>query len=191
MKAPKDISSRYNEILPGVYELVPNSTYHKSDGLSRSNVCDIEDSIKMYLMRKNNKEEPSDAMIKGSALHDLVLLPDEYKKNYVVSPVHTKSAKAYKKCIEDNPGKTVISIRDSDDIYRMRDALYENPTIKNILDQSSVLREVCIWVEHPVTGLLLKVRPDLIIDHTIKDKIRTNLQIQPEDRMIYPDTYFP
>ena len=169
MVAPKNIVDGYNQILPGIYELVPNEVYHASGGLSRSNLSDISDSVGLYHIRKNNPDKPTDAMIKGSALHDLVLLPDEFKKNYVVSPVHTKTAKAYKKCVEDNPDKSVISIRDSDDIHFMRDALYDNPTIRVILDQNSILREVSLWVKEPITELLLKARPDLISDGIIYD----------------------
>ena len=174
MKIPKEIVDGYTEILPSIFELVPNNTYHQVDGLSKTNLCDISESVSYYHMKKNKPDDPTDSMIKGSALHDLVLLPDEFKKNYVVSPVHTKTAKAYKKCIEDNPDKMVLSIRDSDDVHYMRDSLYANPSIRSILESKSILREVSIWAEHPATGLLVKVRPDLISDGIIFDLKSTN-----------------
>lgn len=166
---PKEIRSKYTEVMPGVYELVPNEEYHASDGLSKTTICQIHESIALYQMMKASPQKPTDPMIKGSAFHDLVLLPGEYKKNYLVGPTIGKATKAHKQCVFDHPHKTVITSGTSSDIYSMRDALYDNPGIKKILDSKTTLREVSIWVKDPITGLTLKVRPDLISDGVIYD----------------------
>ena len=75
MTAPVNITSKYTEVMPGVYELVPNDEYHSSDGISKTNVCDIYESIAQYQIHKASPQRPTDPMIKGSAFHDLVLLP--------------------------------------------------------------------------------------------------------------------
>lgn len=169
MTAPKEIRDNYEEILPGIYSLVPNEVYHASDGLSKTNVCDINDSIAQYNLKKLNPIKQTDPMIKGSAFHDLVLLPDEYHNTYIVSSTKGKDTIAYKKLKEDNPDKITITSGMSDDIYRMRDALYDNPAIREILEAEGSMREISIWVKDPVTGLTLKCRPDILLDGVIYD----------------------
>jgi len=186
MTAPKEIRSKYTEAMPGVYELVPNEEYHASDGLSKTTICQIHESIALYQMMRASPQKPTDPMIKGSAFHDLVLLPEVYKKNYLVGPTIGKATKAHKKCVFDHPHKTVITSGVSDDIYSMRDALYDNPGIKKILDSKTTLREVSIWVKDPITGLTLKIRPDLISDGVIYDLKST---IAPHSRAFLHSVY--
>lgn len=170
MNAPSNITKNYQEVLPGIYSLVPNSEYHSSEGLSRTNLCDIADySVSTYLMNKSKPDKPSDPLIKGSAFHDLVLLPEEYHKNYLVGPTKDKRSKSWKEFEKDNPGKTIITPGMADDIHYMRDALYDNPSIREILEADTILREVSIWAIDPITELLVKIRPDIIVDGVIYD----------------------
>jgi len=186
MTAPNNITSKYTEVMPGVYELVPNDEYHSSDGISKTNVCDIYESIAQYQMHKAYPQKPTDPMIKGSAFHDLVLLPDEYKKNYQVSSTKGKNTEAYKKCVLDHPHQTVITTGMADDIHYMRDALYDNPSIKEVLESKTILREVSCWVKDESTGLLLKIRPDIITDGIIFDLKST---IAPHSRAFLHSVY--
>ena len=186
MTAPANISSNYEEVTPGVYALVPNNEYHSSDGIGKTNVCDIYESIAQYEMHKASPQKPTDPMIKGSAFHDLVLLPNEYHKNYFVSPTVGKTTKAHKQCVLDHPHQTVITSGMADDCFRMRDALYDNPSIKEVLDSKTILREVSIWVKDPPTGLLLKIRPDIITDGVIYDLKST---IAPHSRAFLHSVY--
>ena len=186
MTAPVNITSKYTEVMPGVYELVPNDEYHSSDGISKTNVCDIYESIAQYQMHKASPQRPTDPMIKGSAFHDLVLLPSEYKKNYFVASVKGKATKLYKQCVLDHPHQTVITTGMADDIHYMRDALYDNPAIKEVLESKTILREVSLWVVDPLTGLLLKIRPDIIVDGVIYDLKST---IAPHSRAFLHSVY--
>ena len=175
MSAPSNIRNNYEEVLPGIYSLVPNEVYHQSEGLSKTDLTDIVDySIATYQMRKNNPPRPTDPMIKGSAFHDLVLLPDEYKKNYLVGPTVSRSTKKWKEVAADNPDCIIITPGMSDDIHYMRDALYKNPTIRSILESDTILREVSIWQTDPSTSFIVKIRPDIITDGIIFDLKSTN-----------------
>lgn len=177
--APKNIQDSYKEIIPGVYQYVPNEVYHSSDGISKSNIVDISKSISTYLHRKKFPLKQTDSMLKGSALHDLVLLPDVFKKNYVVCPFKKDArTKKYKDFLEEHPDKDILTVGMSDDVHAMRDALYKNPTIKEILDSKTLLREVSIWSKDIDTGLLLKVRPDLLANGVIWD-LKTTISPTP------------
>jgi exodeoxyribonuclease VIII len=167
--APQEIRDNYEEIIPGVYALVPNEVYHASEGLSKTNLCDIDEAISVYKMRKAAPQKQTDPMLKGSAFHDLVLLPDVYKQTYLVGPTIGKATKANKQFIIDNPDRIVITVGMADDIHYMRDALYKNPQIREILESDTVLREVSMWVRHNWGDLLCKIRPDIIEGGVIYD----------------------
>ena len=167
--APKNITDKYEEVIPGVYGLVPNEEYHASEGINKSSICDIFESIAGYNLRKASPQKQTDPMLKGSAFHDLCLLPDVYKQTYLVGPTIGSKTKAHLKCVEENPDRTILTTGMADDVHYMRDALYDNPEIRGILDSDTILREVSMWVDDPFTGLLLKTRPDIIHDGVIYD----------------------
>jgi exodeoxyribonuclease VIII len=170
MTAPAHIKNNYEEVMPGYYLGVENEKYHSTDGVGHTNLCDIKDkSIDYYNMRKNSQEKPTDPLIRGGAVHSLTLTPDEYKRLYLVGPTINRNTKKWKEFILDHPHKIVIPPRMADDIHYMRDALYDNPYIKEILDSKTILREVSSWVTDPDTGILLRFRPDIIVDGIIYD----------------------
>jgi hypothetical protein len=189
--APQNIRDGYEEAIPGVYQLVPNEVYHSSNGISKTNVCDIHESISQYHMRKRSPTKQTDPMIKGSAFHDLVLLPEVYKRDYIVGPTIGKATKKHKAFQEEHPDRTVLTTGTADDIHYMRDALYKNPEIREVLESNTILREVSIWAHHPETNLLVKIRPDIIEGGIIHDLKST---INPHSRgflhSVYKYSYF-
>ena len=179
MAAPKEIRDNYEEVMPGVYAGVPNDLYHSVDGLSKTTICELAKSVSHYKMHKAMEHKPTAAMQKGSAFHDLTLLPDVYKHDYRVSPVHTKTSKAWKAFAKENPGLTILAPRDADDVHHMRDALYDNPGMKPYLSSKTILREVCMWAYDSDTNLLLKQRSDLIANGWLIDLKSTSGGVGP------------
>ena len=188
--APRVIQETYTEVLPGVYSGVPNEEYHSLDGYSHTNLVNIEKSISTYNWRKIH-QEVTDAMIMGSAFHDLCLLPDEYKNTYLVSPVKGKNTKKYKQMVEDNPDKIILTPGVADTIHYMRDSMYKNPSMREHLEAKTNLREVSIWARCNVTGLLRKVRPDMIHNGFIID-LKSSISPTPQGfrHSIYEYKYF-
>lgn len=167
--APKSITGNYEEVIPGVYGLVPNGVYHTSEGISKTNICDIYESIAGYNLREASPQKQTDPMLKGSAFHDLCLLPDVYKQTYLVGPTIGSKTKAHEEFEAEHPDRTILTTGMADDVHYMRDALHDNPKIRKILESDTVLREVSMWVDDPITGLKLKIRPDIIYDGIIYD----------------------
>jgi exodeoxyribonuclease VIII len=133
------------------------------------------------LMRKNNSEQ-SDNMLLGSITHDLNLFPEQFKEKYLVGPTVKRNTKAWKEFVEEHPDKTIITSVMSEKAFRMRDALHNNPRIREILECNETLKECSIWVEHSPTGLLLKCRPDILLDGVIYDLKTT---IKPHKEAFY------
>ena len=179
MNAPENIKDNYEEVIPGVYSGVPNDVYHAAEGISCSDIKEIDKSIEHYEHRSQFEMKQSDAMLVGSALHDRVLLPNTYRTHYVVSPVKTKTAKAYHAYVNEHPDKDVLMPQMVENIDSMYDALYRNPTIRDILEQDTILREVSIWVRDTITGLILKVRPDIIVNNVCYDIKTTSGDVSP------------
>ena len=179
MSAPDNIRSTYEEVIPHVYAGVPNDVYHASDGISCSDIKELDKSIEHYEHRKAYPQAQTDPMLVGSALHDMVLLPNTYKSTYVVSPVKTKTAKAYKDYVKEHPDKDVLMPQQERNIESMCDALYKNPTIRGILNEDTNMREVSIWANDPITGILLKIRPDLISNGVCYDIKTTSGDVSP------------
>ena len=172
MTTPKEVRNNpaHEEVMPGVWAGVDNDDYHnRYPGESKTSICWAAKSMKQYLLEKQSDHKPTPAMVKGSAFHDLTLLPDYYKQQYLVGPTHTKTAKAWKDFVLAHPHKTILAPREADDVYFMRDALYANPGMKPYLDSKTALREVCMWQIHPATNILIKARVDLIVDGWIID----------------------
>lgn len=176
--APQGIIDKYEQVLPGVFAGVPNEVYHASDGISKTNIVDIDRSVAHYNMSKQYPTQQTDAMLKGSALHDLCLLPDFYHKHYKVSPTKGKNTKGYKDFVKQYPDNDVLTPQMADDVKEMRDAIFANPTMRDVLKSDTVLREVSIWARDPVTGLLLKIRPDIIHRGVIFD-LKTTISPHP------------
>lgn len=176
--APKYIRENYEEIIPGVFSGVPNEVYHSDEAISCSNIKDIFVSLDQYELRKKYKKQ-TDSMIFGSAFHDLLLLPDAYHDTYVVSPYRTKTAKGYKAFCDENEDKVVISPQDSDTLFAMRDKLLANPGVRPVLTSEYAMKEVSIWAEDPMTGVKMKVRPDLIHSGAIYDLKTTSGTVEP------------
>ena len=179
MIAPKSIADNYEEIIPGVYSGVPNDEYHAAEGISCSDIKELDKSIEHYEHRQQFDSKQTDAMLVGSALHDRALLPDTYYKQYVVSPVKTKTSKAHNTFKRENPDKDILMPYQEQNIESMYHALYKNPTIREILHSDTILKEVSIWSKDPVTGLLLKVRPDIIVGGICYDIKTTSGDVSP------------
>jgi len=173
---PQEISSTYDLLAPSCYAGVPNQLYHALPGISSSQIPDILESPATYELRQQNPPAQTDAMLKGEVTHTLVLQPQLYEKNFKVSPTKTKG-KAWAALAEKYPEHTIISPGMADDAFRMRDSLYANPTIRDLLEKNTEWREVSIWVNDPQTHLVCKIRPDMIVDGVIYD-LKTTISPQ-------------
>jgi len=152
---------KYPQVIPGVYD-VPNEEYHAAPGISSSNLRDIYHSIDQYEWYQEHPKKPTDAMIEGSALHDLALLPDKFDDLWYISKYKTKTAEKFKKDVEDHAPKGVLTAHQGHSLTEQYRALKRNPTIVKVFQSDTLLREVSIWGHDPTTNLLIKARPDII-----------------------------
>ena len=176
--APKNIIDNYEQVLPGIFAGVPIEEYHASDGTSKTNICDIDRSVAHYKISLETRGVRTDPMLKGSGLHDACLLPDFYYSHYKVAPTNDKRTKKYQEFVKKYPNHEILTPGMANDIKEMKEAIFNNTTMKEVLEADTSLREVSIWATDPITGLLLKIRPDLIHNGVIFD-LKTTLSPHP------------
>ena len=145
----------------GVYQGLSNKDYHGGVGVSRSMLLKLDRSID-HMVEATKKKQTSAAMIKGSALHDSILLPELFEVHYIVAPKfdgRTNDGKAAKaQFISDSEGKEMLSADDMADVLAMRDAVLAHPIASQLLTDGSP--EESFYWNDAETGELLKCRTD-------------------------------
>jgi hypothetical protein len=154
-----------------------NEDYHSTSGISSSAVKAVyKKSLAHWKGEKRNPNNPAFAM--GSAVHANLL---EKERNLVVKGPKTKSSLAFKEMknnlAEDQILLTEVEFNVANCITR---GALSNPSCASYLNHPHRLNEVSIFVEDPISGLILKTRPDLLIEdeHTVFD-VKTTQDASP------------
>lgn len=172
---PENISSKYTEIHPGCWAGVPNSEYHASNGINSSSIPDMLESPATFELRKKHPKEQTRPMLKGSALHDSILLPEVFDAVYVKGPTQGRRTKAWIAFEKDLPeGKIALTPSEMWDVRSMREAVFKNPTMRTEIEKDRKWREISIWAVDPQTHLVCRIRMDTFVDGWIND-IKTTL----------------
>jgi len=113
---------------------------------------------------------PSAAMQKGTAIHFLLLWPDQFSKAFALAPSQEKRSNkdkaAWAAMQAQFPDATILRPSEWDDVHRMRDRLLENGLVKRLLAGKGRVELTIVWKDEP-TGLLCKARLDRLISHYV------------------------
>jgi hypothetical protein len=148
---------------------LPNENYHEIDCASRSVLFDIAKGKALSAVRHAMQAEniASPAMQVGTALHTLVLQPENFDAEVVEAldlPRRSNADKAtHEQFAETHAGKLIISPDDMQRVKSMRDAIIDHPAANFLLSQDGPREVSALWTdkEHP---LQCKARPDLTIE---------------------------
>jgi exodeoxyribonuclease VIII len=153
------------------------STYlGKKDFISASDAKNFARSPMYYYYKKygkvakkttsTKKEVVGRHFVLGSALHECILEPHEFFKNYVVAPEmnrRTKDGKAeFAEFNSKNKDKSIILDSEMDSLVKMCESALKNKTLIDLMQNSA--REVSIYTIDEPTGLKIKLRPDVMCD---------------------------
>lgn len=142
-----------------------NAEYHSGEGVSKSDLDLLHECPEKYRYKKDNpEEEQTPALLFGSLVHKLILEPDEFDKEYAVTPVcdkRTKEGKAiYANYLETLNNRTEITESDYEKAVAMRDTVMSNPKAKSLLTGGTT--ETSYYWNDSRTGVLCKCRPDKV-----------------------------
>ena len=145
--------------------------YNELPAVRRSDLWELRKSPAHYLYKVTNPEEPTQALLFGTAAHKYILEPDTFWDEYIFVPKidrRTKTGKEeYAKIIES--GKTPISAEDFEVITKMDAQIKAHPLASALLKTGE--HEVPIEWTDENTGELCKCRPDVITTYDGEDWI--------------------
>jgi hypothetical protein len=168
---PLPPSERVKE--PGVYSM-DIERYHgdctEGPGISSSGLRTIELRspahywATSYLNPNRVEQDQSDALDFGQAAHTLLLGEGGFREQFVVRPdefpdYRTKAAREWRDLMRE-AGKTVLTSEQVGHIKGIAGSLARHPLIKAGLLQGEVERSIIY--RDPVTGIWLKIRPDVL-----------------------------
>ena len=157
-------ASDHQEIL-GWHDSMSNEDYHSGPGLSKSSLDLIHKSVNHFLSRSAVRKE-TPAMRLGTAVHSAILEPDDWPGGYVRGPGVDARTAEWKEVSEQAlaSGRVLLPPDDYDKVEMMRESVLsiDNKYVDLIKDSSGIA-EGSLFGEDPMTGALLKIRPDYII----------------------------
>lgn len=169
---------------PGLYSDLTNAQYHGANGVSSTQLKRmLENTPAKTLYQDLHTERKSKAVYDlGSAVHSLVLEPNNFERDFAVSDVwnlRTNAGKDAKAAfMEANAGKTIIDVEQHERALAMAHAVIDNQTAAALLD-SAIVEQSIFWqrekgfLEDDFTPIL-KVRPDAVSpNHSLIVDIKT------------------
>lgn len=154
----------------GVYHNITNADYHAGPGVSKSQLDDIALDPAIYLWRKHAPvdTEKTAALDMGSALHCLLLEPDEFDKRFIVAPEfnrRTTQGKAEEQTFIDearHQGLTVLDAEQGRKLLLMRESALAHHAVRFLLETEGHCESSIFWTDEE-TRELCRIRPDKYI----------------------------
>ncbi len=141
-----------------------NEDYHAAPGISCSGVKLIAEKTPLHFWGRylgpRRAYAPKQPMFIGTATHAATLEPEEFERNYIVSPFAAKNAAGYKAWKEDQ-AKLILTPNEYLNVCGMRDALFSDPVSAFLLTDSPQF-EVSMFAVDPITAATLRIRIDCL-----------------------------
>ena len=140
---------------------MPNEVYHATaEGVSASGLKLVLRSPAHY--RFQAAKPPSRAMEIGTAIHTALLEPERFAEQYVLlKEVADRRASEYKQAVKVHGSENVLVSKEADNVAGMQETVLSNPAMSERL-QAEGWRELSLFVRDPETGVLIRVRYDLL-----------------------------
>lgn len=153
-------------IKPGIYQDIPNESYHAGPGISKSGLWTIySQSPAHYKFPPERDEDSTQARAAkdfGTAAHIAILEPNDFEAKVYRGPEDRRGNKwkdAEEYCRIE--GKTLLIADAYDKVITMRDAVHADAWINGIITGGKPMIEASgYWIDE-ATGELCRCRPDL------------------------------
>lgn len=142
---------------------MPNDVYHAHEGsVSNSGLVLVDRSPAHYQSR--DKWESTRAKEIGSAIHAALLEPDVFARDFfIVHGTHSRTDKAYRKAKEDFGAEFTFTEDEGKKIIGTQQSILANKNARSLLDEPHYT-EISIFANDPETGVLVRVRFDLLTE---------------------------
>lgn len=182
---------------PGIYYDISNEDYHRGDGISKSQLDLIDQSPADFIWQRNAPvdEEKIKALDFGTAVHCLLLEPDEFNNRYKIGPEVNRRTNAGKQEEKEffemceKEGITPITHDDNRKLLLMRDSAMAHPIAKWCLEATGVAESSIYWKDED-TDILCRCRPDkLIQEHRWIVDVKSTADMQRFEKSFYDYRY--
>jgi exodeoxyribonuclease VIII len=160
---------------PGIYHNIPNDAYHAGEGVSKSmlDMVAINPAMLKWQRAAPVDTEKLKALDMGTALHCVILEPQEFDKRFIVAPQFNRRSNAGKEeesaFLAEVAGKgmTVMDAEQGRKLQLMRESVMAHPAARWLLEAEGQCESSHYWID-PETGELCRIRPDKrLIKHPI------------------------
>ena len=135
--------------------------------ISASDVKNFLKSPRYYYYQKYERVKKSSEderhFIVGSALHEMVLEPNEFNKHYVVSPKFdrrtSEGKKSYEDFLQEAGDRAVLTEDEIDIINKVADSVIRSKGAGELIGNS--YKELSIYTKDEESGLNIRLRPDI------------------------------
>lgn len=159
---------------------MPNDVYHSTpEGVSNSGLKLVLRSPAHY--RYQATSEPTRAMQIGTAIHTALLEPERFTDEYVLlRDVKDRRASEYKQAVKVHGSENVLVSSEADNVAGMQETVLANPAMSERL-QVEGWRELSLFVRDPDTGVLVRVRYDLLSVSGVAVDVKKCQDARPEE----------
>lgn len=159
---------------------MPNDVYHSHpEGISSSGLKLVERSPAHY--RYQAARASSRAMEIGTAVHAALLEPQVFADEYVLlKDIKDRRASEYKAAVKVHGSERVLVATEADQVAGMQEAVLSNPAMSERLNAEG-WRELSLFVRDPETGVLVRVRYDLLTVSGIAVDLKSCQDARPEE----------
>ncbi|WP_315316077.1 PD-(D/E)XK nuclease-like domain-containing protein [Pantoea vagans] len=152
---------------PGIYHGLSNEAYHAGPGVSKSQLDDIAINPAIYLWRQHAPvdTDKTAALDMGSALHCMLLEPDQFDKRFAVAPIfdrRTTQGKADEQAFLNDArvrGTTVMDAGQGRKLRLMCESVMAHHTARFLLEADGHCESSLYWSDTE-TDELCRIRPD-------------------------------
>lgn len=138
-----------DEAVAGVHRRMPFDEYARMDALNASTIGRFLQSSKAgawYL--QGEPDEPSAAMLFGSAMHARILEPEDYRARAMQTDLGPSANAGHRKAQAERPDAIILRAGWGETIERIADELYSHPRAAAILSEADAHKELTIvWRE--------------------------------------------
>ncbi|SET16706.1 PD-(D/E)XK nuclease-like domain-containing protein [Thorsellia anophelis] len=181
----------------GIFDNMLNEEYQRSQGVSKSQLDLIACSPNTFLWNKKAPVDTSklNALNMGSALHCLLLEPEEFSKRFIFAPTVNRRTKEGRE-IEANflkkqekSGVTIMTNEEHQKLMLLRESVFAHPAAKKLLELEGYAERSIYWNDKE-TGELCRSRFDKQLkDYPIIVDIKKTAQIDKFSSLIHDYRY--
>lgn len=150
--------------------------YHRdTTRISKSGLDLIHKAPRLYEYKylESHGDEDTSAFLLGRAVHDKILQPELFNRQYVVKPLFVGSGSqiSSNKFEAENSDKSILSQKEFETVLGMTESVLAHPIASKILKRG--IAEKIFKFTDTETGVNCKIRPDFISDLNLIADIKT------------------